>query len=495
MKKFLGFDFGASSGRAMLGRLEDGRMTMEEIHRFPNDPVRVCGRFVWDLPRLIFEMKTALTLLGQRGETIDGIGIDTWGVDFGLLDGRGRLLSLPVHYRDERTNGVAERAFARMSREDLFRETGTAMQPFNTVFQLLAMKEESDPTLSAAKHLLFMPDLLAYCLTGEMGTEFTVASTSQLLKAGTMEWSDKVFEKMGLNKKMMGSVTPPGTMRGHLLPEIARECGIEPVPVYAVASHDTASAVAAAPMRAPGSAYLSSGTWSLLGIESDAPILAETVLNSGYSNEGGVRGDVRLLRNIMGLWILQECRRTWNRQGLNLDFAGMAEAASKEKPFMAFIDADDPTLLPPGDMPSRIQELCRRSGQYVPQTPAEITRIVCESLAFKYRLSIEQLEKHVRGGRRITALHIVGGGCKNVLLNQLTANALNRQVIAGPSEATVIGNLLVQAASAGAIAWEDLRRVCEQSFPTQVFEPNDAAAWDEAYPSYLRYAERGCPSR
>lgn len=488
---FLAFDFGASSGRAMLGCLEDGQLEIEELHRFSNDPVRLCGRLVWDLPRLVFEMKRALTLAGRRGVELSGIGIDAWGVDFGLLDARGRLLSLPAHYRDERTDGVMERAFRKIPREELFFRTGTAFNKFNTVFQLLAMREEGDPTLDAASRILFMPDLLACCLTGGAGTEFTVASTSQLLRAGTMEWDREVFDRLGLPADIMGEVTPPGALRGMLLEDVARECGLSPVPVYAVAGHDTASAVAAAPMGEDGAAYLSSGTWSLLGVEIAAPILTEAVLRAGYTNEGGADGGVRLLKNIMGLWILQECRRAWARQGLNLDFGELADAAAGEPPFLALIDVDDPAFLPPGDMPGRVRDACARTGQTVPDTPARVARVMCESLAIKYRWAVERLEEDILG-RRIPALYVVGGGSKNRLLNQFTADALNRPVIAGPAEATAIGNLLMQARAVGAIRdGAELRRVVERSFPTETFLPQNPGAWDRACERFLKLIERG----
>ncbi len=484
---FLGFDFGASSGRAMLGRMEDGRIRLEEIHRFSNDPVMLAGRMVWDLPRLIFEMKRALTKVGQMKVKISGIGIDTWGVDFGLLDANGHLISLPVHYRDARNARAAEHALKIMPQKELFAHTGIAYNSFNTVFQLYAMKEEDDPALSSAKQLLFMPDLLAYCLTGSVGTEYTIASTSQLLSSGTGQWCREIFDRLGQPIDLMGSVEAPGALRGMLLNDIAGECGIVPVPVYAVAGHDTASAVAAVPAKDRDFAYLSSGTWSLLGVETDEPILTENVLNANYTNEGGADGRIRLLKNIMGLWIQQECKRTWDREGEVLDFAEYSHLASQERPLSALIDVDDPIFLPPGDMPARAQSYCERSGQAVPETRAQITRVVCEGLALKYRWAVERLVKDILG-RRVSEMYVVGGGSRNQLLNQMTADALNRPVIAGPSEATVIGNLLMQAKAAGAVS--DIRAVVEASFPTQTLHPEDVSAWDDAYARYLDLTER-----
>lgn len=487
--RFLGFDFGASSGRAMLGTFDGETIDIREIHRFSNDPVMLCGRFVWDLPRLVFEMKQALNKLSREGIRVSGIGIDTWGVDFGLLDARGRLLGLPVHYRDSRTEGVMEEVFRIVPREELFGLTGIAFNSFNTLFQLYAMKRDADPTLEMAESMLFMPDLLAYFLTGQKGVEYTIASTSQLLDPARRDWSEAVFDRLGLPKKLMAPIQRPGALRGTLLPEIARECGVEEIPVYAVGGHDTASAVAAVPATQENFAYLSSGTWSLLGVEIPEPMCAPEVLRAGYTNEGGADGSIRLLKNIMGLWIIQECKREWDRRSDAIGFAELVERARKAPPFKAILDVDDEIFLAPGDMPARIQDYCRRTGQPVPEGRGEISRVIYESLALKYRWAVERLEKDILG-RRVEVLHIVGGGSKNEMLNQFTADALQRRVVAGPGEGTVIGNLLLQARAVGAIPdMKALRRVVERSFPTQTYLPGDAAAWDAAYARYLKLTE------
>lgn len=487
--RFLGFDFGASSGRAMLGTFDGETIDIREIHRFSNDPVMLCGRFVWDLPRLVFEMKQALNKLSREGIRVSGIGIDTWGVDFGLLDARGRLLGLPVHYRDSRTEGVMEEVFRIVPREELFGLTGIAFNSFNTLFQLYAMKRDTDPTLEMAESMLFMPDLLAYFLTGQKGVEYTIASTSQLLDPARRDWSEAVFDRLGLPKKLMAPIQRPGALRGTLLPEIARECGVEEIPVYAVGGHDTASAVAAVPATQENFAYLSSGTWSLLGVEIPEPMCAPEVLRAGYTNEGGADGSIRLLKNIMGLWIIQECKREWDRRSDAIGFAELVERARKAPPFKAVLDVDDEIFLAPGDMPARIQDYCRRTGQPVPEGRGEISRVIYESLALKYRWAVERLEKDILG-RRVEVLHIVGGGSKNEMLNQFTADALQRRVVAGPGEGTVIGNLLLQARAVGAIPdMKALRRVVERSFPTQTYLPGDAAAWDAAYARYLKLTE------
>ena len=482
----LGYDFGASSGRAMLGVYDGGKIEIREIHRFSNDPVMLNGRFVWDVPRLLYEMKQALLKISRAGIKIDAIGIDTWGVDYGLLDKNGHLLGLPVNYRDERTNGMREKVREIVPDVELFARTGLAYNTFNTLYQLYAMKDEGDPLLDAASDLLFMPDLLAYLLTGEKGTEYTIASTSEMINPRTRDWDYELLEKLGLRTDILGKIELPGNVRGRLLEDIAAECGVERVPVIAVGGHDTASAVAAVPAQGEDFAYISSGTWSLLGAELKEPLTSEGVMKANYTNEGGVDGSIRLLKNIMGLWIIQECKREWDRRGSTADFAELVEMAMSAPAFKAMIDVDDPCFLTPGGMPARIQEYCRRTGQPVPEGQGEISRVVYEGLALKYRWAVERLEQDMLK-KPVRQLHIVGGGSKNALLNRFTAEAIKRPVIAGPGEGTVIGNLLMQAKALGAIQdIAELRRVVEASFPTQTFLPEgDGEAWDAAYKRYL----------
>ena len=488
MKKLnlLGFDFGASSGRAMLGVFDGEKIEIEEIHRFSNDPVMLCGRFVWDIPRLVYEMKQALLKLSRTGVHVDAIGIDTWGVDYGMLDKNGNLLGLPVHYRDDRTLGMREKVREVVPDEELFARTGIAYNQFNTIYQLYAMKLEGDPVLDGAVDMLFMPDLLAYFLTGKKGTEYTMASTSQMLNPYTRDWDRELLEKLGIPTNFLGEVKLPGTVRGTLLPDIARECGVDEIPVIAVGGHDTASAVAAVPAQGKDFAYISSGTWSLLGAEIEKPLCEESVRLANYTNEGGVDGSIRLLKNIMGLWIIQECKREWDRRSDAVDFAELVEMAMSAPAFKAIIDVDDPCFMAPGDMPNRIQAYCERTGQAVPQGRGEISRVIYESLALKYRWAIERLEEVL--GHPVKVLHIVGGGSKNALLNMFTAEAIKRPVVAGPGEGTVIGNLLMQAVALGEIKdIPALRRVVEASFPTKTFAPEtDGAAWDKAYEDYTR---------
>ena len=489
MKKLnlLGFDFGASSGRAMLGVYDGKTIELTEMHRFSNDPVMMNGRFVWDVQRLFFEMKAALVKCSKAGIKLDGIGIDTWGVDYGLLDKNGALLGIPVNYRDARTDGMMEEAFKIMPKDEIFEKTGLAFMQFNTLYQLLAMKKMDDPTLELAETMLFTPDLLAYFLTGEKATEYTIASTSQLINPHTRDWAWDLIEKFGLPTKMLTKIQPAGTIRGYLLKDIADETGVGQVPVIAVGSHDTASAVAAVPAKEGSKfAYISSGTWSLLGAELEKPLSDVAVMKANYTNEGGINGTTRLLKNIMGLWMINECKREWDRRTDAVDFPTLVKMAAEAPAFKTVIDVDDPRFLAPGNMPARIQDYCREKGLPVPEGRGEISRVIYESLALKYRWSIERLEKDMLG-HEVDVLHIVGGGSKNEMLNQFTANAIKRPVVAGPSEGTVIGNLLVQAIALNEIeSIPQLRQVVADSFEVKTYLPEgDTAAWDEAYQRLL----------
>lgn len=489
MKKLnlLGFDFGASSGRAMLGVYDGKTLELTELHRFSNDPVMLNGRFVWDVQRLFFEMKAALLKAVRAGIEVDGIGIDTWGVDFGLLDQNGALLGIPVNYRDARTDGMMEEAFKIVPKEKIFEKTGLAFMQFNTLYQLLAMKKAGDKTLEMADTLLFTPDLLAYFLTGEKATEYTIASTSQLIDPYTRDWAYDLIEQFSLPTKMLTKIQQPGAIRGYLLKQIADEVGMKQVPVIAVGSHDTASAVAAVPAKeGERFAYISSGTWSLLGAEITKPLSDVKVMEANYTNEGGINGTTRLLKNIMGLWMIQECKREWDRRADAVDFAGLVKLAEQAPAFKAVIDVDDVRFLAPGDMPARIQQYCRETNQPVPEGRGEISRVIYESLALKYRWAIERLEKDLLG-HEIDVLHIVGGGSKNEMLNRFTASAISRPVVAGPSEGTVIGNLLVQAMALGEIkSIPELREVVAASFENKTYLPEgDAAEWDKAYQRLL----------
>lgn len=492
MKKtfnFLGFDFGASSGRAMLGAFDGERVEIRELHRFLNEPVDLVGRFSWDVPRLFFEMKQALNKAAKEGLRIDAIGIDTWGVDFGLIDKNGYLLGNPVHYRDTRTDGVMEKAFAVMPQEEIFRHTGLAFMQFNTLYQLYAMKLEGDPTLDAAEHMLMTPDLLAYLLTGKMGTEYTIASTSQLIDPFTRDWDFDLIDRFGLPRRIFTPIQPSGAVRYASAPN---RQGVRrfrnPRHRRSLARHGQRRGCHS--RCRPGFCLYQFRNLVALGAEIRTPLCEPGVMRANYTNEGGIDGTIRLLKNIMGLWIIQECKREWDRRADAVSFAQIVEMAEKADPFIAFIDVDDPCFLAPNDMPARIQAYCRKTGQRVPQSRGEIARVVYENLALKYRWAVERLEKDMLK-KRVNVLHIVGGGSKNDMLNRFTADAINRPVIAGPDEGTVIGNLLVQAMGLGALKdLAALRRVVENSFPTRRFEPENASAWDAAYAKYLEVVKK-----
>jgi rhamnulokinase len=487
--KMMAFDYGASSGRGMLGQFDGEKLTLNEIHRFSNDPVEVGGHLYWDILRLFWEMQQALIkFANQESGSLSSIGIDTWGVDYGLLDHQGDLLGNPYHYRDIRTEEVIEEAFRRMPKKAIFNKTGIAFQKFNTLFQLLAMVTNKKDILDKADTLLFMPDLLAYLLTGEKATEFTEASTGQLLDAQTGKWCTELLKAMDIPERIFTDIQQPGTRRGKVKMSLGEKLGIGEVPVIAVATHDTGSAVAAIPALQGSYAYLSSGTWSLMGVEVDKPVINDMTYDWNYTNEGGVAGTYRLLKNIMGLWIIQECKREWDRRGESYGYGELADMAAKEAPFIAFIDPDDDMFYAPGQMPEKIQQYCRKTNQNVPQTKGEILRCVFDSLAMKYRWSMEKLE--IITGKTLDALHIVGGGTQNKLLNQLTANAIKKPVICGPVEATATGNLMIQAMALGEVAnLREIREVVKNSFPTEDYEPKESDRWDEAYHSFLKLME------
>jgi len=478
----LAFDLGAGSGRALLGRLTDSRITAEEIHRFPNDPVAVGGRLHWDILRLYHEIKQGMLIAGRRGEDIRGIGIDSWAVDYGLLDASGELLGNPYHYRDSRTDGMMERLFKKVGADEIFARTGIQFLPFNTIYQLLAMKEADHPALREARRFLMIPDLIRYFLTGEAANEFTNATTTQLYNPVKGDWDDRLLEAIGIPRGWFGPVLMPGAAAGELRGSVQSELGLGPIRVVAVAEHDTGSAVAAVPAESDSFAYLSCGTWSLLGTEVPQPVLTEEARELNFTNEGGVFGTYRLLKNIMGLWILEECRRTWKREGREVSHAELLARAEAAKPFAALIDPDDPSFLPPGGMPERVRAYATRTGQAAPETDGAITRCVLESLALKYRHILEQTER--LSGRKFDKLHMVGGGIQNKLLCQWTANAIGRPVWAGPAEGSAIGNLAVQWIASGDLAdIREARMVIRDSFPVTVYEPEpgSAAAWEEAY--------------
>ena len=467
---FLAMDLGASSGRAMLGTLADGRLTLRELHRFSNDPVRLAGLLQWDLPRLFFETKTALNKAALAGISLSAMGIDTWGVDYGLLDERGRLLSDPVNYRDERTAGVMEKAFAVVPEEEIYRRTGLARLSFNTLYQLYSQVLDGDARLTLAQDLLFMPDLLGYLLTGVKGCEYTIASTSQMLSPRTRTWDRGLLDKLGIPARLLLPVEEPGTVRGRLLPEIAQETGAGEVPLVAVAGHDTASAVAAVPAVDEDFAYISSGTWSLVGVETRAPVISEEAKAFNLTNEGGVDGTVRFLKNITGMWLLEQCRAVWSRQGREYSYEEIVRMTEGAAPSPGVIDPDAAEFAAPTDMPQAIRAWCAAHGVPSPADDAALMRLIFDSLAAKYAEVLGKLRR--LAPFEIECLHVIGGGAQNDLLNRMTADAVGIPVVAGPAEATALGNIMVQARAAGVVSsLAEMRRYIGRSIETKTYQP------------------------
>ncbi len=480
-EKFLAFDFGAESGRTMLGLLDKDRIRLEEIHRFPNAQLNISGHIHWDISYLWSELKKGLACAAQMGHRkLSGLGVDTWGVDFGLVGQDDQILGNPYAYRDRRTDGVMEKAFRLMSEKDFYSLTGIQFMQFNSVFQFLSMRDPEGHLPDDIATLLFMPDLFNFLLTGEKRSEYTIASTSQLLNAKKRNWEPEIFKRLGLPLHIMAEIIPPGTLIGPLKPDIARETNISSVDVIAPACHDTASAVAAVPALSGRWAYLSSGTWSLLGVEVDEPVINELSRKNNFTNEGGVDGKIRFLRNTMGLWLLQQCMKNWDLRGDPLGYDELTGLAMESQPFKSVVDPDDHAFLNPPDMPAAIREFCRKTGQALPETKGEFVRCILESLALKYRFLIDKINASCPAP--VEVLHIVGGGSQNEVLNQFSADATGLPVIAGPVEATAVGNVMIQAISKD--VWSSLeqgRKVVSRSFPLKSYEPEDPEIWEDIY--------------
>ena len=480
--RFLAIDLGAESGRAVLGELSGGCLRVSELHRFPNRVVTLGTSLHWNVYALWEEVREAIGRAAQSGP-LESIGIDTWGVDYALLAADGTLLGLPHTYRDRRTEGAIASATRDISRHDLYARTGIQLLPFNTLFQLHAMSREEPLQPGLAAHLLFIPDLFHFWLTGRRATEFTFATTSQLYNPTAGGWDDRLLEVAGVRPSLMQDIVPPGTRLGPLSPAVAGQTACQ-APVVAVGTHDTASAVAAVPASGRRFAYISSGTWSLVGAEVASPVLTEAAEQANFTNEGGVYGTFRLLRNVAGLWLVQGCRRRWGLEQKEA-YAQLTGAAADAPPLAAFVDPDDPAFFNPPDMVEAIERRVAGTGQPVPPTPGALVRCVLESLALKYRHVLETLAR-IRG-EDATVVHVVGGGARNALLCQLTADATGLPVVAGPAEATAIGNIMVQAVSAGAVeSFEAARAVVRGSFEPQRYTPRDREPWDRAY---RRFAE------
>ncbi len=467
---FLAFDVGATSGRAMLAAVSGDAFSMKEIFRFPNAIMGIHGRYYWDVYALFDNLKKSIAAARDLGVRLDSIGIDTWGCDFGYIAADGILLGLPRAYRDQYTKGTPEKVYATVPRQELYARTGIQIMDFNSVFQLYAAKEQGFAPRLMADKILFVPDLLSYFCTGKLFTEYTVASTSQMLNATTRDWDKPLLERLGIAGSMLPELVQPGTVVGNLLPEIADELGVAPMPVIAVAGHDTAAAIAAVPAADSHFAYLSSGTWSLMGIESPTPILTEQSCALNYTNEGGIEGTTRFLKNITGMWLLEQCRKSWSREGRNYDYAQIEAMAREAMSFASTVNPDDPRFANPDDMDAEIKSSCRERGMAVPATDAQTVSCIYHSLAQRYREVIASLQS--MAPFTIDKLHVIGGGSANRLMSQLTADTIGMPVVAGPAEATAIGNAMIQAKAMGLYRdrWE-MRAAVAKAVGTTTYYP------------------------
>jgi rhamnulokinase len=481
---YLAVDLGAESGRVVAGLFDGTRLRLEEIHRFANAAVPVADSLRWDVLRLWAEVQSGLAKAAQSfGNDAVSVGVDTWGVDYVLLARGGEMLGQPFHYRDPRTSGVMERAFSRVPRKEIFASTGLQFMPINTLYQLIAMHETNPALLAQAERFLMMPDLFHWLLCGSQVVEFTNATTSQCLDATTREWAWDLLRSFGLPTQMFPEVVPPGTKLGKLRSSLAERCRLPRIEVVTPATHDTGSAVAAVPTDKSGTAgwaYISSGTWSLMGLELPGPTLTPRALALNVTNEGGIDGTYRLLKNIMGLWLVQECRRAFERNGKSLNYAELTHLAAEARPFCSLVDPDAPAFLAPADMPAEMSKWCAARGRPAPASEGEFVRTALESLALKYRMVLAGLEE--LSGSKVEVIHIVGGGSQNELLNQFAANACGLPVVAGPVEATALGNVLVQARTSGALSTlAEMRQVVRASSALKHYEPRDRAHWTDAY--------------
>jgi len=484
MRTYLAIDLGAESGRVIAGLWDGKTIRLEEVHRFPNGPVYLAGSMRWDILRLWAEIQHGLALAAAKyGKSIVSVGADTWGVDYVLLTRQGEMLGQPFHYRDARTNGIMERTFRKVPRAEIFAKTGLQFMQFNSLFQLLAVKQHSPALLDQADCLLFMPDFIHWALCGSRRAEFTVASTSQCMNPVTRNWAGGLLKQLGLPLRIFPKIAPPGSTLGTLLPSVSARTGLGKIAVVAPPAHDTAAAVAGVPTAHTGKpnwAYLSSGTWSLMGAEVGKASLTARTQELNLTNEGGLDGTYRLLKNIMGLWLVQQCKRSFDARGRKYEYAELAKLAAKAPALRSIVSPDDPRFLNPPDMPKAIQDCCRESGQPAPRTEGELVRCAYESLALRYREVLGWLEELT--SNRIEVIHIVGGGSQSNILNQFTADACQRPVLAGPVEATALGNLLVQVRASGELSsLAEMREVVRRSTRVTTFEPGEASPWDAAY--------------
>ncbi len=482
IKRVLAFDFGASSGRAIIGEFDGEKINLREVHRFSNDPVTINGTVYWDVQRLFYEIKQGILKAKEDGG-FDSIGIDTWGVDFGLLRKDGTLLENPVHYRDRRNDGMVEKAQKYMSKERMYDITGIQFMDFNTIFQLLSLKENRPYILKEADTLLFMPDLLNYMLSGVKSTEYSIATTSQMVDLKTCDWSDEILEKFGINKNLLTPIAPTGKVIGKLSKEICEELGVPEADIISVAAHDTQSAISAAPCENDDFVFISCGTWSLFGTEVKEPIINEKSKELNVTNEGGYDYTTAFLKNICGLWLIQESRRQWIREGKEYSYADLEKLALECEPFKCFIDPDAPEFGVMGNLPERVREYCKKTGQYIPQTVGEIMRCIYESLALKYRLTFDGIKACT--GKEYDRIHVMGGGTKDKLLLKMAAQSCGVDVYGGPIEATALGNVAVQLISCGAIKGiKEARKIIAKGENLKLYKPEEKDLWEKAYKKY-----------
>ncbi len=481
-KTLLAADFGASSGRVMAGYFDGEHLKMEALHRFSNDPVFMGNTMYWDFLRLFHELKQGILKSKGLGK-VDSIGVDTWGVDFGLLDSNGYLLENPVHYRDARNTGMLEESFKHISRDRFYEITGNQFMEINTAFQLLSLAKNRPELLKRADSMLLMPDLFNYALSGVKGWEYTESSTTQLLDAKNRVWSKEVIASLELPQHIFGDIIMPGTKLGPLQSSICEELGVQPFNAVSVAGHDTQCALAAVPAAERDFLFVSCGTWSLFGTELDEPVIDANSIKYNVTNEGGFGGKISFLKNIIGLWLIQESRRQWMREGLEYSFGQLEEMAGKVTDNRSFIDPDDALFVSAGNVPERIREYCRKIGQRAPESIAEVVRCIDESLALKYRMAMEEIS--ICTGKTYKAIHVVGGGVQSGLLCQLVADVCGVPVYAGPVEATVYGNLGIQLAAAGEVkGLSEIRQVVAASENVKVYEPQNTDKWNDIYPYF-----------
>lgn len=483
---FLAFDLGASSGRAILGTLFNDKLELTEIHRFSNQMQLINGHYFWNIFSLFNELKVGLKkCVKEFGIQPESIGIDTWGVDFVHLTKEGLILSLPFAYRDSRTNTSMDDLFQIVPKEEVYAQTGIQFMQFNSLFQLFSMVKDQSSLLGITDSILFMPDALNYLFSGVKKSEFSIASTSQMIIPGTCEWNYELIEKTGIPTHVLQEIILPGTILGNIKDDVACETGSKMVPVIAVAGHDTGSAIVSVPCKQDNFAYISSGTWSLMGIESQKPLVSEQTLRLNFTNEGGVGGTTRFLKNIMGMWLIQEVQRVWDAEGTKYTWPEMVELARKSEPFRFLINPDDSMFLNPRDMTQAVRDFCYQTAQGTPQNHGEVIRCIYDSLALKYRFTLEQICDVTQ--QPIEVIHIIGGGANNHFLNQLTADATGLNVVAGPTEATAIGNIMIQAKALGYVgSVSEIRRIIAGSSELVQFIPSNELNWDEAYNRYLR---------